>query len=407
MTLPAVPKVIIRFGGGAVFANVLVLGSATDGILGTNILGDYDNVEVPSVQSISIRRGRSDLDQQFGAGTCVVSFLDDNGDWNPQNASSPYFGELVPGRQLQIQAVDGGVGYNLFSGYITSYDLTYDIGSPVARVIVQAVDALRLFQLASLSTVSGSAAGDLPGVRLGQILNVLSWPTTARALDNGTVTLQDDPGTDRSMLAAMRTVEDSELGALFIDASGNVTFYDRQEIAERAVATPTVFSDQGTDLPYTALDFTFDDVEILNDVTVEREGGAAQNATDSTSVDSYFRRSTSRTGLLMETDDRALQQANMIVASRKDPKLRLRSIAFDVVDAARLTAALDIDFADPVQVVRAHVAGSTITLTSTVQGVNHDITPDRWVTSLSTAEALAYAFVLGSTQYGVLGENIL
>lgn len=407
MTLPAIPKVIIRFGGGAVFANVLVLGSATDGILGTNILGDYDNVEVPSVQAASIRRGRSDLDQQFGAGVASVTFLDDNGDWNPQNASSPYFGELVPGRQLQIQAVDGGVGYNLFSGYITSYDLTYDIGSPVARVTVEAVDALRLFQLASISTISGSSAGDLPGTRLAQILNSLSWPTTARALDDGSVTLQDDPGSDRTMLTAMRTVEDSELGALFIDASGNVTFLDRQNIAQRAVASPTVFSDQGTDLPYTSVDFTFDDVEIINDVTVEREGGTAQTASDATSIDSYFRRSSSRTGLLMETDDRALQQANMIVASRKDPKLRLRSISFDVVDAARLAAALDLDFADPVQVVREHVAGSTITLTSTVQGVNHDITPDRWVTSLSTAEALAYAFVLGSSQYGVLGENVL
>lgn len=407
MSLPAIPQVIIRFGGGAIFANVLVLGSSTDGILGTNILGDYDNVAVPLVQSISIRRGRSDLDQQFGAGSAVVSFLDDNGDWNPQNNSSPYFGELVPGRQLQVQTVDAGVGYNLFSGYITAYDFTYEIGSPVARVTVQAVDALRLFQLASISTVSGASAGDLPGTRIAEILDELSWPNAARALDDGSVTLQADPATERSALAALRTVQDSELGALFIDAGGTVTFLDRQEIASRAVGTPTIFSDQGTNLPYSAVDFTYDDVEIINDVTVERDGGTAQTASDATSITAYFRRSTSRTGLLMETDARALQQANMIVSSRKDPKLRLRGIAFDVVDSPRLSAALTLDFADPVQVVREHVSGSTITLTSTVQGINHDITPDRWVTSLSTAEALAYAFVLGSTQYGVLGTNVL
>lgn len=407
MALPAIPQVIIRFGGGAIFANVLVLGSASDGVLGTNILGDYDNVAVPSVQAISIRRGRSDLDQQFGAGSAVVSFLDNNGNWNPQNTSSPYSGELVPGRQLQVQAVDGGVGYNLFSGYITSYDFTYEIGSPVARVTVQAVDALRLFQLASISTVSGASVGDLPGVRIAEILDELSWPNAARALDDGSVTLQADPGTERTALSALRTVEDSELGAFFIDAGGTVTFLDRQEIAARAVATPTIFSDQGTNLPYAAVDFTYDDVEIINDVTVEREGGTPQTASDATSIDAYFRRSTSRTGLLMETDARALQQANMIVASRKDPKLRLRGISFDVVDSARLSAALSLDFADAVQVVREHVSGSTITLTSTVQGVNHDITPTRWVTSLSTAEALAYAFVLGSAQYGVLGSNVL
>jgi hypothetical protein len=407
MTLPVIPDVIVRFGGGAIFENSLVLGSATDGVLGTNILGAYDNVSVPRVQQVSIRRGRSDLDREFGAGTATVTFLDVNGDWNPQNTGGPYFGELIPGRQLQVRATSGGVGYNLFAGYITSYDLTYEIGSPIATVTVEAVDALRLLSLASLSTVTDAAAGDLPGVRIADILDEVQWPLSARVIQDGTVTLQADPGDLRSALAALRQVEQSELGQLFIDASGRVVFLSRQGIAEAAVATPFRFSDQGTDLPYSALDFALDDVEILNDVTVEREGGTPQTATDASSITTFFRRSASRIGLLMESDDRALQQANMIVNNRKDPSLRLRAIEFDVVDQARLEAALTVEFADSVEVVREHVPGSTITLLSTVQGLSHDITPDRWRTSLSTADALAYAFVLGSSQFGVLGTNVL
>lgn len=405
--LPVVPEVIIRFGGGAIFQDSLVLGSATQGLLGTNLLGAFTTVDVPLVQQVSIRRGRSDLDQDFGAGTATVQFLDTNGDWNPQNTSGPYFGDLVPGRQLQVRAVSGGVGYNLFAGYITSYDLSYEIGSPIATVTVEAVDALRLLSLASLDTVTGTAAGDLPGARINDILDEVSWPASARDIEDGSVTLQDDPGGVRSVLAAMRTVEASELGGLFIDSSGRVVFKSRQGLAQAAVGSPLQFSDQGTNLPYSSLDFAFDDVEIINDVTVEREGGTPQTVTDSTSVTQYFRRSEQRTGLLMETDDRALQQANMIVANRKDPKLRLRSLSFDVVDQARLLAALQVEFGDSIEVVREHTPGSTITLLSTVQGINHSITPDRWVTSLSTAEALAYAFVLGSSQFGVLGTNIL
>lgn len=407
MTLPAIPDVIVRFGGGAIFENSLVLGSAVDGVLGTNILGPYDNVSVPRVQQVSIRRGRSDLDQEFGAGTATVTFLDVNGDWNPQNSGGPYFGELIPGRQLQVRATFAGVGYNLFAGYITSYDLTYEIGSPIATVTVEAVDALRLLSLASLSTVAGAAAGDLPGVRIADILDEVDWPLSARIIQDGTVTLQDDPGDLRSVVAALRQVEQSELGQLFIDGSGRVVFLSRQGVAEAAVAAPFRFSDQGVELPYSALDFALDDVEILNDVTVEREGGTPQTVTDATSITTFFRRSASRTGLLMESDDRALQQANMIVNNRKDPSLRLRAIEFDVVDQARLEAALTVEFADSVEVVREHVPGSTITLLSTVQGVSHDITPDRWRTSLSTADALAYAFVLGSSQFGVLGANVL
>jgi hypothetical protein len=406
-TLPAIPEVIIRFGGGAIFEDSLVLGSLTDGLLGTNVLGAFQTVQVPKVQQVSIRRGRTDIDQDFGAGSATVSFLDFNGDWNPQNLTGPYFGELVPGRQLQIRAVSSGVGYNLFAGYITSYDLTYDIGSPVARVTVEAVDALRLLTLAAIDTVAGTAAGDLPGERLNDILDAVSWPQSARNIQLGSVTLQDDPGGVRAVLSAMRNVEASELGGLFIDASGRVVFLSRQGLAEAAIATPLRFSDQGVDLPYQSLDFVLDDVEILNDVTVQREGGTAQTVTDSASVTKYFARSQQRTGLLMETDDRALQQANMIVNNRKEPKLLLRSLSFDVVDQARLLAALTVEFGDSVEVVREHVPGSTVTLLSTVQGINHDIDAQRWVTSLSTADALAYAFVLGSSQFGVLGFNIL
>lgn len=406
-TLPAVPEVIIRFGGGAIFEDSLVLGSAIDGILGTNVLGAFTTVPVANVQQVSIRRGRSDLDLEFGAGVAAVTWLDFNGDWNPQNTSSPYFGELVPGRQLQVRTVVGGVGYNLFAGYITSYDLTYEIGSPVARVTVEAVDALRLLTLANVAAISGAAAGDLPGTRVNDILDELSWPLSARNIEAGTVTLQDDSGDVRTALEVLRVVEQSELGALFIDASGRVTFKSRQGLAEAAVATPLKFSDQGVDLEYQQLDFQLDDVEILNNVTVEREGGTPQTVTDAASVIKYFRRSQQRTNLLMETDDRALQQANMIVNQRREPSLRLRSLSFDVVDQARLLAALTVEFADSVEVVREHVPGSTVTLLSTVQGISHDINPERWVTSLSTADALAYAFVIGSPQFGVLGVNIL
>jgi hypothetical protein len=407
VTLPVVPQVIIRFGGGAIFQDSLVLGSSLQGVLGTNVLGAFNTVNVPSVQQVSIRRGRSDLDQDFGAGTCTVQFLDFNGDFNPQNATGPYFGDLIPGRQLQVRAATGGVGYDLFAGYITSYDLSYELGSPVAVVTVEAVDALRLLSLASLSTVTDAGPGDLPGVRIDDILDEVDWPVTARTVQPGSVTLQDDPGSVRSVLAALRTVEQSELGALFVDGSGSVVFLSRQGVAEAAVATPLTFSDQGTGIPYAQLDFIFDDVEILNDVTVSRVGGSPQTATDSSSVTQYFRRSTQRTDLLMESDDRALQQANSIVSSRKDPRLRLRSVSFDVIDQQRLDAALNVEFSDSVQVVREHVPGSFITLLSTVQGISHDISPERWVTSISTAEALAYAFVLGSSQFGVLGTNIL
>jgi hypothetical protein len=51
--------------------------------------------------------------------------------------------------------------------------------------------------------------------------------------------------------------------------------------------------------------------------------------------------------------------------------------------------------------------GTHIDLRLTVQGHGHDITPDRWITQLTTAYPLSTAFILGSSEFGVLGTNTL
>jgi hypothetical protein len=51
--------------------------------------------------------------------------------------------------------------------------------------------------------------------------------------------------------------------------------------------------------------------------------------------------------------------------------------------------------------------GTDLTLRLTVQGHSHDITPERWITRISTAYPLSTAFILGSSEFGILGNNTL
>jgi hypothetical protein len=405
-TYPATPYATVRFGGGAIFQNSLVLGDLADGILGTNILGGYDVTDVPQVQQIAIRRGRSSLDQTFSAGTATVTFQDETGEWNPNNTSGPYYGQLVPGIQLTVRVTKNLVNYNLFAGYIRSYDYQWDIGDPYATVTLTAVDALYLFNLAAITNVTGTSAGQLPGDRINDLLDELDWPASARAIDPGTVTLQDDPGTDRQLLTALRTVAATDLGAFFIDTAGRATFFGRDTISVKASSTPVGFRDDGTDTPYQQIDYSFDDDQIINQATVTRVGGTAQTATDAASVTQYFKRSYEQSGLLMEDDARALQQANSIVAYRAQPRLRVNTVGVLVTDDTTFDTAVGLDFADPI-VVEKEYAGNTIELLSTVQGVQHTINTQRWVTQFTTSEALSYAFILGSSQFGILGTNTL
>jgi hypothetical protein len=406
MPLPATPEVLVRFGAGAIFQDSFVLGT-TQGVLGVNVLGNQPSVTIPSVQQVSIRRGKESVDSSFGAGTASVQFLDFTGEWNPTDPGGPYFGEITPGRQLQVRVVDNtNTGYNLFAGYITSWDWEWAPGRDWATVSITAADASRTFQLADVSTVPGSAAGDLPGERINLILDDNDWPPTARSITAGTTTLQANPIETRTLLDALRQVETADLGALFVDVSGRVTYLSRNDLSARAVATPVVFNE--TDRPYDRIDVALDDDQIVNSVSVEPEGLTAQTAENTASVTKYFRRSQTRSGVLVETEARALQQATAIVAARGEPDLTLRSVGFNVLDLNRMVELVTTEIGDPVEITRTYASG-TVQFRSIVQGINWDIVPNRWRGSFNTADTLALStsFVLGSAQFGVLGVNTL
>jgi hypothetical protein len=390
----------------------MVLGSLTSGILGTNVLGTSvtQTVDVSStVQRISVRRGRDRMFEQYSPGQAIIQFLDFSGDWNPDNAASPYYGQILPMRQVKVTTEYLGTGYGIFTGFISSWDWTWaDQAADYAIVTITAIDAFRLLQLAEITSVTGANNKDLPGTRIGLILDEIDWPTDLRAIDTGDTELQNDPGTARQTLAACQNIEQSDLGAFFVDGDGYITYLSRVTLAQRASATATEFNDDGTDIAYQNLDINLDETELANDVTFTRLGGAAQQVSDATSITEYGRRSYSADGLMMETNATALARAGSVLAYRKTPRLRVDSITLDLSSVSnRIPAGLGLNIGDPIVVNRTMAAGTTFDLRITVNGISHDITPDRWITSFTTAYPLSTAFILGSNQFGILGTNTL
>lgn len=413
MTLPCQPVVEIRLGVGAAFGPVFQLGDAVHGRLNYNLLGSstIDVVDVSStVQRISIRHGRDRIFEESLPGTATVQFLDTTGNWNPANQSSPYYGDIKPMRQIQIHTEYSGTGYYLFSGYITSWDYTWpDQSSPYAIVTVQCVDGFRLLQLANIEDVTGAANKDLPGERIGQILDEIEWPSSQRNIDLGDTELLNDPGTVRSALQAIQLIAVSDLGAFFIDHNGNATYYSRSTLSQLAAgANPYTFADDGTGIEYQTIDISYDETELYNEVTFTRDGGSAQTASDAASIDEYFLRSFNKSGLMMETNTLALQRATSVLNARKEVRLRIDSIGLDLsTDSTRVQPALSLEIGDPIIVTKEMAGGTSLTVRTTIQGHQHDITPQRWTTKFTTAYPLSTAFILGSTEFGVLGVNTL
>jgi hypothetical protein len=384
------------------------------GILGVNVLADAAAVIVDvsdQVNRVVTSRGRNALSDQFQTGELTLRIVDQNGDFNPQNVTGPYYNLLTPMKKVQITANFNSVTYPIFSGFITSYVTTYPKDAEeVAYTEIKAVDAFRLVSNAQISTVTGATAGDLSGTRINEILDEIDWPATMRDVDAGLTTMQADPGTNRTALAALTTVATSEYGALYVDAYGSFVFQDRTVTVSSIGGTPTVFADNGTGIVYSDASWILNDTLIFNKSTITRAGGTAQVATNQASIDKYFLHSYFLDNLLMQTDAVALDYALAYTASRAETSIRVDSIVLDLYTPnydTGIVAALDLDFFDPITIITTQPGGSLLEKTLQIFGVRMNISPNSWKTTFTTLEPVIDGFIIGNVDYGVLGQNVL
>ena len=414
MAAPTV-NCIINFSSGASFAQAMILDS---GILDINVLNDSATITADvsnQVQNISIQRGRNANSDAFQAGTASVRIADINGDFNPENLSSPYAGLLAPLRKITITGTDNNTNqaYPLFAGYITAYNYTQaQVVGEVSYTTLLASDGFRLLNMGSVSTVTGGTAGQLSGARVTKILDAIAWPTSMRDIDTGQTTMQADPGTSRTALNALQTVETSEYGALYIDASGNVVFQDRALTSSSIGGNSTDFADDGTGIQYQNLRWVLDDSLVYNKASITATGLATQTATNQTSIDKYFLHSYAKNDLLMQTTGEALNYALAYVASRQETAIRCDSVTLLDLNTvgydAGVEAALKLDYFDTITVKSTQPASTgTSTLNKTLQifGVSYNITPTRWSTTFVTLEPIIDSLILNDALYGLLDSS--
>lgn len=411
MTYPITLTVSFDFSSGPSFAPPFIIGVSELGIGRLGTPGESSQVVDLTSQttSINIRRGRDLAQDRFNTGTCIVRVLDEQGDFNPQNPGSPYFGLLQPLRKMVITGTYNSITYPLFAGYTLSYAYTYAKNEELGYVDISCVDALNLFNKSAITTVTGSANGDKTGERIDQILDEIGFPNAQRQIDIGDITVQDDPGTLRTVLQALQDIEFTEYGAVYVDAQGDVIFRERTDAIDTLSNTPTVFN-QSTGISYKDLKFAFDDRLIFNVANFKREGGTMQTHTDQDSIDTYFPHTITKENLLHQTDADTLDLAQLYVGSRSVTDIRIDSMTLDLTTpnyAAGIVAALGLDFFDVVEISNDQPGGSTITKTLQIFGVQHQISPRGWLTTFTTGEPLINAFILDSAEFGIIGEGIL
>jgi hypothetical protein len=412
MALPASISVSFDFSSGATFGYPFTIGDAKYGVLGTGTLAASTVPTpiidlTPSVRSITIDNGRNIQSDKYQAGTAVIRVYDSDGSWNPQNTSSIYYPFLVPLRKIRVAATTATAQEFLFSGYTTEYRYYYDQAENVGYVDIYAADAFRLLNLAQVTTVTDSGAGQATGTRIGKILDEIDFPANMRTISTGQSLCQADPGTLRTSLSAIQNAEFSEQGAFYFDGSGTAIFKSRNEVASSISGTPIEFNQTG-DIPYKNLVFAFDDKLIINTASIQRIGGTAQVYQNADSVTKYFPHQYSAQDLVIDTDANALNIAATFVATHAETTIRIDAMTVDLLDPAVPTdTMIGLDYFTNVRISNIQPDNSTIVKTLQVQGLRWEINPNAMQCTVTTLEPIVDNFIIGSAERGIIGVSAM
>src|SRR4029077_16432349 len=124
-----------------------------------------------------------------------------------------------------------------------------------------------------------------------------SWSPSARNITTGDSTVQAT-SFDDTVMSLLQLTADTELGELYVDGSGNLTFRHRLGLITDARSnTPQgVFGDSpgtshpaGTELKYEKVSRVEDDTTLVNDAQITiANGGTLQEAVNSDSIAQYL-----------------------------------------------------------------------------------------------------------------------
>jgi hypothetical protein len=388
----AQPTIRVRLG---FTPNTFTLDDLVRGVLDTGQLGGaVELTDVTSdVQNVAISRGRSkDLDSFF-TGSCAIKLLNNSRKYENTNTSSPYYPGIEPFIKMHVDATtDGGSTYeDLFVGFVADINLTYP-DSNNSFATFTGFDAF--MKINNTELVNQSFSSTDSGTLIGNILDndSVKFSTGNRDIETGISTMQALSGIDSNTLSLLQTIERSENGLLFMSKSGKLTFKNRHTTFPSTASI--TFSDDGSDVPYTSVDYINDDNEIYNIINLTRTGGTTQTQEDVGSQLKYLIRTLTRTGLLNDNDTEVNDAALFLLGKFKDALLRFDNLTVNLVN---------VELTPP-----GSGSPSQITSLEVLDSITYNVTPDTFKVAYKLSSANQQAFMrLDNTLFGVLDTDKL
>jgi hypothetical protein len=356
---------------------------------------------VTQATNATISRGRmGPAFPSITAGSGSVMLNNEDRKFDPLYTSSPYNGQIVPGKRANVTA--GAI--SIFDGFISDWGFSYDVsGRSVATASLE--DGLGKLGRAQFNEWN-TTNGDQPGARFTAIMarGEVGYPG-ATSFDNGAFYLQSDyVSWGSNVLNYCQLVAQSDQGLFFVDRSGTLKFKDR--LSQINAATGAAIGTGG--IPFSQIVTSYGTTLLYNYVAVGRFGGINQTVTDATSVATYGATyGLSLTNLVLQDDSEALDLAKRLLSVYKNPLYRIESVVvlLHSLGGTDQTSMLSLDIGSTVTVTfTPNNVGAAITRTCVVEGIRHTIMPMHHEMELtlndSSIAQTGHYWTVGDATYG-------
>ncbi len=379
------------------------------------------------VRYFDISRGRSHELGDFRAGTLSFSVSNQDNRFNPSQTTHFYDStnnrtKITPLKQVKVSATYDSTTHVIFRGFLDVVPVKFLAEGADSIVTFTAIDAFRLFQSQTLQSVGwrvgrtgftelgqttrlgyGDSA-ELSSVRVSRILNAIGFPSALRTIGTGTKNVQQQALTT-NVLAGLKACETAENGQFFISADGKATFRNRAYKFTNALATTSqaTFSNSGSNLPFTDVQVSFDDNEVINNYSWTRSNGSTQFIADADSIQRFTALNSSET-TINTSDADVLSIIQQKLSETAIPIIRIDSLQINPRQNTSIwTQALGREIGDRITVNIVNTDGSTFSDELFIESIRHSVnaSSQTWNWTLTLSPASSSSWVLGQALLGV------
>lgn len=375
-----------------------------------------------STISVTVRRGRRDVGDQFSAGTMTFTIQDVDGVFNPFDENSPYYDTaeskpgLAPLRAVQLIRYSAtNVPESIFSGFVVNFDYNFGLGT-LDTVTVYCADQFYLLAQTYLDELNVTA--ETSGERIETVLDLpeVDFPAGSRAISTGTVNLGHDaaytvPAGTNVLQYLTQINQTAEFGRLFMSRAGVLTFQNR--IGNTLSAPVAEFHDDGTNFKYDGVGISFEADSVINRSVVTALDGDTYTATDAGSIATYFIQTSSITNSLLHEAAAIQSAAEYLLNPEPEPRFTSVATKFLMLTTAQKDTLATVDIGDTISVEKTFPSGNGTTQLAqelSVEGIEHylDFSTGHRVLYSTAPTTIVFELILDDATYGTLdGLNVL